>query len=107
MRRQGWYLWRFVKDKLTASLLMLGHAWPLSEALDNHPLVKLINKLHKAYHEQLVNGQDTDTDSESSGSDLPELAEDQTTEADNEDEPEGLCCAQCDRKIPHVCFSCI
>jgi len=54
-----------------------------------------------------VNGQDTDTDSESSGSDLPELAEDQTTEADNEDEPEGLCCTQCDRKIPHVCFSCI
>jgi len=80
----------------------------LIEALDNHPLVNSINQLHKACHEQLVNMQDTHTDTESSGSDSPEGAEGQTTEeADNEGEPEGLRCAKCNQKIPQVCFSCI
>ncbi len=102
--RQGEYMWRYVKDKLTASLLMLGHAWPLSEALDNHPLVNSINQLHKACHKQLANTRDTDTETESSGSDPPESAE--TTEADNKDKPEGLRCAKCNQKIPQVCFSC-
>ena len=106
MHRQGWYLWRYARNKLTASLLMWGHAWPLSEALDNHPLVNSMHQLHRGYHKQLVNMQDTDTDTESSGSDLPESAEGQTTEADNEGEPKGLCCAKCHQKIPQVCFSC-
>ncbi len=104
MRRQGEYMWRYVKDRLTASLLMLGHAWPLSEALDNHPLVSSINQLHKACH-KLVNKQDTDTETKSSGSDPPGSAE--TTEADNKDKPKGLRCAKCNQKIPQVCFSCI
>lgn len=105
MRRQGRYMWRYVKDKLTASLLMLGHAWPLSDALDNHALVNSINQLHKACHEQLANTQDTDLGTESSGSDMsPESAE--TTEADNKHKPEGLGCARCNETIPQVCFSC-
>ncbi|DBB02181.1 TPA: hypothetical protein ACH3X3_011214 [Trebouxia sp. C0006] len=94
---QGEYMWRYVKDRLTASLLMLGHAWPLSEALDNHPLVSSIDQLHKACH-KLVNKQDTDTETKSSGSDPPGSAE--TTEADNKDKPKGLRCAKCNQKIP-------
>jgi len=42
-----------VKGRLIASMLVLGHNWPLAEALDNHRLVAFITDQHRIHHELL------------------------------------------------------
>ena len=46
-------MWKHAGGKLVASMLMLAHAWPLAQCLDNHILVSFINKQHKIQQELL------------------------------------------------------
>ena len=46
--------WEQVQGRLITSMLILGHTWPLAEALDNHPLVTFINYQHKTKRELML-----------------------------------------------------
>lgn len=105
-------IWEHVGDKLVASMLMLGHSWPLATALDpspwgQHPLVTFINKQHRIQRDILDK---QDLLSQAAGQ-LPSRQEEQEAQEAasaspskdrEEDEGEGasdLRCARCHKRI--------
>lgn len=109
---QTFDLWDQVGDKLVASMLMLGHSWPLAKALDptpwgQHPLISFINKQHRIQQDILAK---QDLLSQSAGQAASRQEEQAAQEAGNaspskdreEDEGEGasdLRCARCHKRI--------
>ena len=107
-------MWRHAGDKLVASMLMLAHAWPLAQALDNHILLTFIDQQHRAQQELLLEQdvlsqhtmqpalrQEEQGQEGSSGGASPEKdrEEDGGKDAD-------LRCARCQKrigKVSHIC----
>jgi hypothetical protein len=98
-----------------ASMLMLGHSWPLAKALDphpwdQHPLVSFINKQHRIQQDILAKqdllsqpaGQAASRQEEQG---VQEAASASPSKDREEDEGEGasdLRCARCHKRIGKV-----
>lgn len=53
--RQEGSMWDIVADKLATALLMLGHSFPLQQALDGHRLASFVTEQHKLLRDLLIN----------------------------------------------------
>ncbi len=100
-------MWKFVKDKLLASMLLLGHAFPLAQILDNHPLVAFINNQHRIQRELLTQpalqlALREEDDLLDSDSDTTSPAKQSSRDQDEEGMPPDLCCARCNRHVAKV-----
>ena len=53
-------MWDIVADKLATALLMLGHSFPLQQALNGHRLASFVTEQHKLLRELLINQKSSD-----------------------------------------------
>ena len=102
-------IWDAVKDRLLASMLLLGYTWPLSEALDNHPLVTFINNEHRVRHNQIAHHDVHDVygsyGSDPGKSDTGAAFQDSPSQEANRRPPEAFWCAGCSKSLAQVTIS--
>ncbi|DBA91120.1 TPA: hypothetical protein ACH3X1_016083 [Trebouxia sp. C0004] len=103
-------IWEHVGDKLVASMLMLGHSWPLAKALDpwgQHPLISFINKQHRIQQDILAkqdllsqpSGQAALSQEEQGAQEAASASPSKDREEDDGEGASDLRCARCHKRI--------
>ena len=98
-----------------ASMLMLGHSWPLAKALDptpwgQHPLVTFINKQHRIQRDILTKqdllsqpgGQAASRQEEQGAQESASVSPSKDREEDEGEGASDLRCARCHKRIGKV-----